>query len=98
RRYFYGTVWAVAVAQPALWLMWKLLPRTRSADAVKLAVFVGILVWLGKPARRGLLPRTRPIVPGALAVSAWRAPPASRAGTPPFRTMPRGVHEAGERT
>src|SRR5688572_21286803 len=25
RRYFYGSVWAVAVAQPILWLAWQLL-------------------------------------------------------------------------
>ena len=23
RRYFYGSVWAVAIAQPVLWLLWK---------------------------------------------------------------------------
>lgn len=69
RRYFYGSVWAVCVAQPVLWLLWKVLPRTPSADALKLAVFIGILVWVGNLARRGLLPRTRPIVPGELAVS-----------------------------
>jgi hypothetical protein len=69
RRYFYGSVWAVSIAQPALWLLWKTLPPTRAADAVKLAVFLGILVVVGHMARRGLLPRTRPIVPGELAVS-----------------------------
>ena len=69
RRYFYGSVWAVCIAQPILWLLWKVLPRTRAADAFKLAVFIGILVWVGNLARRGLLPRTRPIVPGELAVS-----------------------------
>ena len=69
RRYFYGSVWAVCIAQPVLWLMWTVLPRGRSADAIKLAVFVGILVYVGSLARRGLLPRTRPIVPGELAVS-----------------------------
>jgi hypothetical protein len=69
RRYFYGSVWAVAVAQPVLGILWKILPQTRAADALKLAVFVGILIWLGNLARRGLLPRTRPIVPGELAVS-----------------------------
>ncbi len=69
RRYFYGSVWAVCVAQPALWLLWKVLPRTPMADTIKLAVFVGILAWMGNLARRGLLPRTRPIVPGELAVS-----------------------------
>jgi hypothetical protein len=69
RRYFYGSVWAVSIAQPVLWLLWKVLPRTRSADMVKLAIFLGILAWMGQRARRGLLPRTRPIVPGELAVS-----------------------------
>jgi hypothetical protein len=69
RRYFYGSVWAVSIAQPVLWLMWRILPRTRSFDTLKLLVFVGILAWLGNLARRGLLPRTRPIVPGEIAVS-----------------------------
>jgi hypothetical protein len=69
RRYFYGSVWAVAVAQPILWLMWGLLPATRTADIVKLVVFVGILAAMGWGARLGLFPRTRPIVPGELAVS-----------------------------
>jgi hypothetical protein len=69
RRYFYGSVWAVAVAQPTLWLMWKLLPETPIGDAAKLIVFIGILAAVGYMARLGLLPRTRPIVPGELAIS-----------------------------
>jgi len=69
RRYFYGSIWAVTVAQPILWLLWKILPRSRSFDALKLTVFVGLLIWIGNLARRGLLPRTRPIVPGEIAVS-----------------------------
>jgi hypothetical protein len=69
RRYFYGTVWAVSIAQPILWLLWRVLPRTRTFDAIKLAVFVAVLAWIGNLARRGLLPRTRPIVPGEIAVS-----------------------------
>jgi hypothetical protein len=69
RRYFYGSVWAVAIAQPVLGVLWKVLPQTRSADAFKLLVFIGILAYVGNMARRGLLPRTRPIVPGELAVS-----------------------------
>ncbi len=69
RRYFYGSVWAVCIAQPVLWILWKVLPRTQTSDAIKLTVFVGILAWVGNMARRGLLPRTRPIVPGELAVS-----------------------------
>lgn len=69
RRYFYGSVWAVTIAQPVLWLMWKTMPPGRSGDLVKLTVFVGILAAVGWCARLGLLPRTRPIVPGELAVS-----------------------------
>ena len=69
RRYFYGSVWAVTIAQPVLWLLWKSVPDGRVGDGVKLAVFVGILTAIGRMARLGLLPRTRPIVPGELAVS-----------------------------
>jgi len=69
RRYFYGSVWAVCFAQPVLWLLWKVLPHSRAADAVKLVVFIGILAYVGRLARHGVLPRTRPIVPGELAVS-----------------------------
>jgi hypothetical protein len=69
RRYFYGTVWSVTIAQPILWVLWKVLPQTRSTDTLKLIVFVSLLAYLGNLARRGRLPRTRPIVPGELAVS-----------------------------
>ncbi len=43
RRYFYGSVWAVAIAQPVLWLLWKVVPVSRGGDVLKLLVFVGIL-------------------------------------------------------
>ena len=69
RRYFYGSVWAVTIAHPVLWLLWKVVPQGRVGDALKLLVFVGILALVGHMSRRGLLPRTRPIVPGELAVS-----------------------------
>jgi hypothetical protein len=69
RRYFYGSVWAVCLAQPVLWVLWKGVPAGRAADALKLAVFLAVLAWVGNLARRGRLPRTRPIVPGELAVS-----------------------------
>ena len=70
RRYFYGSVWAVCFAQPALWLLWKSLPaHSRVADALKLGVYTSILVFVGLLARRGVLPRTRRIVPGELAIS-----------------------------
>ena len=69
RRYFYGSVWAVTIAQPVLWFLWKALPRSTGFDIFKLVVFLGILAAVGNMARRGLLPRTRPIVPGEYAVS-----------------------------
>jgi hypothetical protein len=69
RRYFYGSVWAVCFAQPTLWLLWKVLPRTQPYDALKLAIFLGILAFVGWQAYRGRLPRTKPIVPGEIAVS-----------------------------
>jgi hypothetical protein len=69
RRYFYGSVWAVCFAQPVLGLLWRTMPRGRATDAIELVVFVGILVGTGLLARRGLLPRTRRIVPGELAIS-----------------------------
>jgi len=69
RRYFYGSVWAVTAAQSVVFLMWKILPRSTTYDFLKLVVFLGILVAVGIMAKMGLLPRTRPIVPGELAVS-----------------------------
>jgi hypothetical protein len=69
RRYFYGSVWAVAIAHPILWLLWKTVPRGTPGDVLKLLVFVGILAFVANLARLGVLPRTRPIVPGELAVS-----------------------------
>ena len=57
RRYFYGSVWAVAIAQPMLWLMWKVAAADgyRGRRACKLVVFVGILAFVGNLARLGLL-------------------------------------------
>jgi hypothetical protein len=51
-----------------LGILWKLLPSTRGADMLKLAVFVGLLICVGYAARLGLLPRTRPILPGEWAI------------------------------
>lgn len=69
RRYFYGSVWAVTLAQALLMVLWKVLPRTHAADIVKLAVYLISLALLGLSARSGLLPRTRPILPGELMVA-----------------------------
>jgi hypothetical protein len=69
RRYFYGSVWAVVVAQTVLMLVWKTLPATHAAAIVKLTIFVATLALMALAARRGALPRTRPIVPGELMVA-----------------------------
>ena len=64
RRYFYGSVWAVTVAQTILLILWKILPKTEATNVWKLAIFVGALLLMGVGAVRGKLPRTRPILPG----------------------------------
>jgi hypothetical protein len=69
RRYFYGSVWAVSVAQPVLGLMWISMPKNQQTNIIKLAVFVGILAFMGMLAYFGRLPRTAPIVPGQVAIS-----------------------------
>ena len=69
RRYFYGASWAVLIAQPLLLILWKVLPPGFAADVIKLIAFTVTLAVVAWCARLGLLPRTRPIVPGELAVS-----------------------------
>ena len=69
RRLFYGSVWAVCFAQPMLWLLWAIVPAGRAGDLLKLYVFLGIMIFVGWLSYLGKLPRTRPIVPGELAVS-----------------------------
>jgi len=69
RRYFYGSVWAVTIGQAVLMLLWKLLPHTRTADLIKLLVFIAVLALVGLASYNGKLPRTRPILPGASIVA-----------------------------
>jgi hypothetical protein len=69
RRYFYGLVWATPVAQGAVMLLWKTLPINPVTNWIKLTAFAGVLLFMGSLAVRGVLPRTRQIVPGELAVS-----------------------------
>jgi hypothetical protein len=52
RRYFYGSVWALTPAQ------------TQATSLAKLIVYLGVLAFMALAAYRGVLPRTRPIVPG----------------------------------
>src|SRR5580700_9596067 len=69
RRYFYGSVWAATIAQTLLLLLWKTLPRSPATNQLKLAAFVLSLCAVGAAAALGMLPRTRPIVPGQLMVA-----------------------------
>ena len=64
RRYFYGAVWSVTIAQAVLLLLWKTLPMNPVTNEVKLVVYAVVLLLVGIAAAFGLLPRTRPIVPG----------------------------------
>ena len=69
RRYFYGSVWAVTIAQTGVMILWKTLPRNHTSDVIELVFYVAALVGLGICAAMGLLPRTRPILPGELIVA-----------------------------
>jgi hypothetical protein len=69
RRYFYGSVWAVTIAQLLLFTLWKTLPKTHTASNFKLTSYVLALAFVGGAATLGLLPRTRPILPGELVVA-----------------------------
>ena len=54
RRYFYGSVWAVCIAQPMLWFLWKVVPAGRPGDVFKLLAFWAVLAYVGNLARRGI--------------------------------------------
>jgi hypothetical protein len=69
RRYFYGAVWSVTAAQTVLLILWKAIPETRAGSLIKLAAYVGMMAFMGMLAGRGILPRTRPILPGELMIS-----------------------------
>jgi hypothetical protein len=69
RRQFYGAVWAVSASQVILLALWKTLPITPETNLMKTAIFGAVLVGKGHLARRGLLPRTRPILPGTRAAA-----------------------------
>jgi hypothetical protein len=69
RRYFYGAAWAMCITQPIILFLWKVLPDGRAGDVLKLVVFLAVATFVGWLSYRGRLPRTRPIVPGELAVS-----------------------------
>ena len=69
RRYFYGAVWSVTLAQTTLLLLWKTLPKNHSTDIEKLTTYLAVLLAVSIASTFGLLPRTRPILPGELMVA-----------------------------
>ncbi len=69
RRYFYGAVWSITAAQTTLLILWKTLPPGRSGDLLKLVLYVAVAAGMSAAAGRGLLPRTRPILPGEVMVA-----------------------------
>jgi len=69
RRYFYGAVWTITVAQVVMLALWKLLPVTPQTNVIKLVVYAGLLIGVGHLARRGRLPRSRPILAGTVATT-----------------------------
>ena len=68
RRYFYGTVWSVTIAQTILLILWKTIPRGSTGDWTKLLIYAAALAAMGFAAYNGKLPRTRPIVAGEFMV------------------------------
>ena len=69
RRYFYGAVWTMTFAQTLLLILWKTFPRHHAADVFMLILFIAAILLVGSAAALGLLPRTRPILPGELMVA-----------------------------
>jgi len=69
RRYFYGAVWSITLAQTALLILWKTLPKNHDTDIEKLIAYVAVLVAVAIVSAFGLLPRTRPILPGEVMIA-----------------------------
>ena len=69
RRYFYACVWAVTLAQVFLLAVWRLNLPTEMANPMKLLAFLSALILTALASFHGILPRTRPIVPGELIVA-----------------------------
>jgi len=69
RRYFYGAVWSITFSQTLMLILWKTLPKNHVTDIIKLCAFVIALALFGIASMLGLLPRTRPILPGEAMVA-----------------------------
>jgi hypothetical protein len=69
RRSFYTAIWSITAAQTALLILWKVLPKTHGTDIAKFDIYVLVLVGMSLLGASGILPRTRPILPGELMVA-----------------------------
>jgi hypothetical protein len=69
RRYFYGAVWTMTFSQTLLLVLWKTLARDHSSDIFMLIIFIAAIVLVSTAATLGLLPRTRPILPGEVMIA-----------------------------
>ena len=69
RRYFYSAVWCATIGQTALLLLWKTMPKNHDTDVEKLIAYVAVLLAVAVVSTFGLLPRTRPILPGELMIA-----------------------------
>jgi hypothetical protein len=69
RRYFYGALWSVTLAQTVLLILWKGLPKSHATDIEKLIAYLAVLAAVATAATFGLLPRTRPILPSEVMIA-----------------------------
>jgi hypothetical protein len=69
RRYFYGAVWSVTLAQTTLLILWKTMPKNHATDVEKLTAYLAVALAVAIVSTFGLLPRTRPILPGEMMVA-----------------------------
>ena len=69
RRYFYGAVWSVTLAQTTLLILWKTMPKNHATDIEKLTAYLAVALAVAVVSTFGLLPRTRPILPGEFMVA-----------------------------
>ena len=69
RRYFYGAVWTAVISQTVLLMLWKTVPKTPATNELKLGAFAVSILLAGGSAALGILPRTRPIIPGELIIA-----------------------------
>ena len=87
RRYFYGSVWAVCIAQPVLWLLWKVLPATRDRPTSSSSRCSGASSPTSATSRAAACCRAR----GRFCRARRRCPTERRSNSAPMRDSSRAV-------